>query len=87
MKESDVQLNLRVPTVVRDSIAQAAKKNRRSVTAEVIVRLEESLAREGVNPETGERIDPGEMIRLLGDLASRLALVEDSFEASTKNQK
>lgn len=72
MNEDDAQLNLRIPKSVRDSIASAAKKNRRSVTAEVTLRLEESLMREGVDPETGRPIGKEDVRRMIGSLSSRL---------------
>jgi len=43
MSEPEVQANLRIPASLRDKLKAAAKENRRSMTAEVIARLEESF--------------------------------------------
>jgi hypothetical protein len=43
MKKADV--HLRLPVAVHKGLTKAAEKNRRPVTLEILVRLEESLAR------------------------------------------
>tara|TARA_R110001606_G_scaffold68797_1_gene157168 strand:- start:12715 stop:12978 length:264 start_codon:yes stop_codon:yes gene_type:complete len=43
MSRSDPQFNLRIPAELRDKVAEAASENRRSATAEIIARLEESF--------------------------------------------
>ncbi|MDP2746196.1 Arc family DNA-binding protein [Pseudomonas sp.] len=43
MSRTDPQFNLRIPEELRDKVAEAAKENRRSATAEIIARLEASF--------------------------------------------
>lgn len=44
MSRTDPQFNLRIPEELRDRVMAAAKANKRSATAEIIARLEESFA-------------------------------------------
>ena len=46
MTREDPQLKLRLPEEMRDRIATAAKQNNRSMNAEILARLEVSLATE-----------------------------------------
>ena len=43
MAREDPQLKLRLTVEMKDRIAEAAKANNRSVTAEIVARLEESF--------------------------------------------
>jgi hypothetical protein len=43
MKQTDPQFKLRIPEGLRDRVTAAAKTNKRSATAEIIARLEESF--------------------------------------------
>ena len=43
MARSDPQLNFRIPAELRDKLVAAAKESNRSLTAELIARLEQSL--------------------------------------------
>lgn len=43
MARSDPQLNFRIPSELRDKLEAAAKENNRSLTGELIARLEQSL--------------------------------------------
>jgi hypothetical protein len=42
MTRKDPQFNLRIPAALRDYLAEQAKTNHRSQTAEVVFRLEQS---------------------------------------------
>lgn len=59
MSRSDPQFNLRIPEALRDLVMLAAKRNKRSATAEILDRLERSFTEPdvmGVNDL--ERMDP-----------------------------
>jgi uncharacterized protein (DUF1778 family) len=43
MARDDPQINLRIPTDLKDRLDHASDKNKRSLTAEVVARLEESF--------------------------------------------
>lgn len=43
MRKDDPQVNLRIPPDLKELIQQEAKKNRRTQTAEIIARLQESF--------------------------------------------
>lgn len=43
MSRSDPQFNLRIPEALRDKVMAAASENKRSATAEILARLEESF--------------------------------------------
>ncbi len=43
MSRTDPQFNLRLPDDLREKVRTAAKANRRSVTAEILARLEKSF--------------------------------------------
>ena len=51
MSREAPQFTLRLPVSLKHQLAQAAHQNKRSVTGEIIARLEESFAREA-RPET-----------------------------------
>lgn len=44
MKKDNVQVNFRLPQELKDRLEQSAKENGRSITSELIIRLDESLA-------------------------------------------
>lgn len=46
MRRDDVQANLKIPRELRDRLKKVADQNRRSMTAEIVARLEESLNRQ-----------------------------------------
>ncbi|MFG5862701.1 Arc family DNA-binding protein [Metapseudomonas sp. CR1201] len=46
MSRTDPQFNLRIPEELRERVMSAAKANKRSATAEIIARLEDSFLRE-----------------------------------------
>ncbi|MNO67539.1 Arc-like DNA binding domain protein [compost metagenome] len=49
MSRTDPQFNLRIPEALRDKVMVAAKENKRSATAEILARLEESFVGEGLD--------------------------------------
>lgn len=77
---SEAQLNLRMPASLRECIEVARKRNRRSATAEAIVRLEESFRREGIDPSTGDALSLHELAPIIASLASRLDGMADVLE-------
>lgn len=54
MSRSDPQFNLRIPQELRDRVMEAAKENKRSATAEIIARLEQSFAEQARLSELAE---------------------------------
>ncbi len=46
MSREDAQVNFRIPHALKHKLVQAAHVNKRSVTAELVARLEESFAGE-----------------------------------------
>lgn len=44
MSRSDPQVNFRIPAELKAQLEAAAEKNKRSITAELVARLEESFA-------------------------------------------
>lgn len=46
MAKNDPQMNLRIPVDLKELIEDAAKKNNRSLTAEVVTRLRETFERD-----------------------------------------
>lgn len=51
MSRTDPQFNLRIPEALRDKVMVAAKENKRSATAEILARLEESFVEEGLGSD------------------------------------
>lgn len=80
MSDTDPQFNLRMPRALRDRLTEAAKHNRRSATAEALVRLEESFRREGIDPATGEPIGEESLAEVMKDLSVRLEVVQGLLE-------
>lgn len=63
MSRTDPQFNLRMPEELREKVAEAAKANRRSATAEIIARLEASFEQgftfaDAVIVDEAHRIEP-----------------------------
>lgn len=50
MARTDPQLNIRCPQELRDKLEQAANREKRSLTAEVVTRLEESFEPASIPP-------------------------------------
>ena len=67
MSRTDPQFNLRIPQELRDRVMESAQANKRSATAEILARLEESFA-----PRTLDAIEaarPAQLERELTDLS------------------
>lgn len=47
-KQDDPHFRLRIPAAVKDAIADAAATNKRSINAEIVARLEQSLSGESL---------------------------------------
>jgi predicted DNA-binding protein len=60
MARSDPQLNIRIPLELKERVESAAKESGRSVTSEILKRLEASLAVgegfEGLTPEQAQAV-------------------------------
>lgn len=68
MSRTDPQFNLRIPELLRDKVMAAAKENKRSATAEILARLEESFTPQ---PEPAFRgIDKNALIATVGESAT-----------------
>lgn len=50
MTSEDVQTNLRLPAELKERVVKAAAQNKRSLSAEVAARLEESFHNESAKP-------------------------------------
>jgi uncharacterized protein (DUF1778 family) len=94
IKENDTQFKLRVPSNLRDLIKEAADRNNRSQTAEVVSRLDESFAREGVIREgakVGPRIstdsDTRELIVAMEILLNQVDLMRKELSGRLKGLK
>ncbi|TDX29086.1 Arc-like DNA binding dprotein [Modicisalibacter xianhensis] len=94
MRENEAQFNLRVPSNLRDLVKEAAKRNNRSQTAEVVARLEESFAREGTfreGAEVGPRIsadsDTRELIVAMEMLLNQVDLMRKELNGRLKGLK
>ncbi|GAB2799194.1 hypothetical protein GCM10027040_27830 [Halomonas shantousis] len=94
MADTDPQLNMRIPESLRDLIRDAAKQNRRSLTAEVVDRLEESFAREGLlkgprsfRPRSADDPDTRELIVMMELMMNQLDLMRRELDARMKGLK
>lgn len=52
MARTDPQFNLRIPEALRDKVMSAAQESKRSATAEILARLEESFSPSSTKPLT-----------------------------------
>lgn len=88
MSEPEVQANLRIPASLRDKLKAAAKENRRSMTAEVVARLEESFwhrpPTEAYEEMLGNVEGPGEPDYSHENLAMILAVARHSLTHATE---
>lgn len=69
MARTDPQFNLRIPESLRDLVMGAAKKNKRSATAEILARLERSFTE-------ADELGTSDIDRLKSDVADKLSLPE-----------
>lgn len=51
MQKSYFQVNFRIPTELKEQIEEAAKKNNRSITAELVSRLERTFQDDALSEE------------------------------------
>ncbi|MCA8003144.1 Arc family DNA-binding protein [Burkholderia metallica] len=49
MARDEPQTNLRIPAALKERLVDASVKSKRSLTAEIVARLEESFASDGVS--------------------------------------
>lgn len=74
MSREDLQVNFRIPAELKRAIEAAAEKNKRSITAELVARLEESFF-DG-DPSPAERYTQQSMIKAVVEETLRLARIE-----------
>jgi len=79
MTRSDLQVNFRMPASLKAALEAAAKENHRSLTAELIARLESTFTPAESAVERAARLDqirekamPG-MVEILADLQAKVA--------------
>ncbi|MGX4758519.1 Arc family DNA-binding protein [Acinetobacter baumannii] len=75
------QVNFRIPTKLKNEIEMAAAKNERSVTAELVARLEESF-----NPPMEFKSDDKEMITKIVALSMQ-TLLETLHDEGVEDEK
>lgn len=80
MSRSDLQVNFRIPAELKKALEDAAERNKRSITAELVTRLEESFRPQGPEVERLQRagnpkvkVGP-QMEMLLSSFASQIEL-------------
>lgn len=78
MARTDPQLNFRIPAELRDKLAEAAKANNRSMTGELIARLDASF--DGLPPDGLDLGSTVEVKRLLMDQAARLRAFAEALD-------
>ncbi|MDQ7975905.1 Arc family DNA-binding protein [Paraburkholderia sp. SARCC-3016] len=55
MARDEPQVNLRIPAALKDRLDKASDRNKRSLTAEIVARLEESFSKD---PAPVTQVDP-----------------------------
>jgi hypothetical protein len=55
MARDEPQVNLRIPAALKDRLDKASDRNKRSLTAEIVARLEESFSKD---PAPVTHVDP-----------------------------
>jgi hypothetical protein len=55
MARDEPQVNLRIPAALKDRLDKASDRNKRSLTAEIVARLEESFSKD---PAPAIQVDP-----------------------------
>ena len=75
MARTDPQLNFRIPVELRDRLEAAAGENKRSLTAELVDRLQASF-----NLEPLKDTKRGELVKLVNDaIDERMALEKEKL--------
>lgn len=59
MTQDYSQVNFRIPTKLKNKIEEAAKANERSITGELVSRLEDSFIKEGLNVDVLRKMIDG----------------------------
>ena len=77
--EEEVQANLKFPKSLKDKLKAAAKENHRSMTAEVVARLEESF-RGTSSADILDKVSPEE----LADFLSLLVKIGERYPHGTQ---
>ncbi len=62
-KDTEVQTNLKIPKSLKEKLKIAAKENHRSMTAELIARLQDSFNAENTHTSSTERPELTEEMR------------------------
>ncbi|MGO2265094.1 Arc family DNA-binding protein [Halomonas sp.] len=83
MRKDDPQINLRIPPDLKERIQQAAKKNRRTQTAEIVARLQESFELSLSSPDKVE----DELEKVVGEFGKMLEDLKNNFDIKRKDDK
>jgi Arc-like DNA binding domain len=83
MARDDPQVNLRIPADLKDRLDRASEKHKRSLTAEVVARLEETFEsnKDGGQPAS---IDTNTMDLFADNVAGRVVKALDEREKKKK---
>lgn len=84
MSRTDPQFNLRIPEALRDKVMAAAKDNKRSATAEVLARLEESFERDLAQAELSNRLYSAKENREEGQSEAAAVMMQGIEEIKAK---
>ncbi|MEE4463791.1 Arc family DNA-binding protein [Azotobacter chroococcum] len=86
MSRTDPQFNLRIPQFLRDRVTAAAQANKRSATAEILARLEESFHLEDLSKISEMNQEDLEVIEAMkaGDEPEKLYTADDIKQAITQ---
>ncbi|PTB20736.1 hypothetical protein C9I57_11340 [Trinickia symbiotica] len=77
MARDEPQINLRIPAELKERLEQASTQSKRSLTAEVVARLEESFASEGAGTA---RIDDRTLDMFADNVAGKVVKALDERE-------
>ena len=83
MARDDPQINLRIPADLKDRLDRASLKTKRSLTAEVVARLEETFGA-GKDEEASPAIDTKTMDLFADHVAGRVVKALDDREKKQK---
>jgi len=90
-KDTEVQTNLKIPKSLKEKLKIAAKENHRSMTAELIARLQESFKAENTfissieKPELTEEMRRELLASMIADMVEERLLKQ--MEEREKNKK
>lgn len=74
----------RLPYSLYEQLKASADKSRRSVNAELVARLEESLERESANQQVADRLEAAKLARPVGQSEAAAVLLQGVDELKTK---